>query len=85
MSIRMDGQVAVVTGIREAGGGSFAVFKGYETRGVNLLPDKLSPEGVAAAWEQICDETDMRVPRAGFEQTEKFALQGADKLGMKLS
>ena len=68
-----------------AGGGSFAVFKGYETRGVNLLPDKLSPEGVAAAWEQICDETDMRVPQAGFEQTEKFALQGAEKLGMKLS
>ena len=68
-----------------AGGGSFAVFKGYETKGVNLLPDKLSPEGVAAAWEQICDETDMRVPQAGFEQTEKFALQGAEKLGMKLS
>jgi len=68
-----------------AGGGSFAVFKGYETRCVNLLPDNLSPEGVAAAWEQISDEADMQIPRAGFEQTEKFARQAAEKLGLKLS
>ena len=68
-----------------AGGGSFAVFKGYETRGVNLAPDSLSPEGVAAAWEQICDESDMQVPKAGFEQTEKFARQAAEKLGLQLS
>ena len=72
MGIRMDGQVAVVTGA-----GQGAVF----------LCSEQAPSRVvlAAAWEQICDETDMRVPRAGFEQTEKFALQGAEKLGMKLS
>ena len=67
-----------------AGGGSFAVFKGYETKGVNLAPDNLSPEGVASAWEQICDESDMQVPQAGFEQTEKFARQAAAKLGLQL-
>ena len=30
-----------------AGGGSFDVFKGFETVGVNLLPDALTAEGVA--------------------------------------
>jgi len=67
-----------------AGGGSFAVYKGYETEGVNLAPDNLSPEGVADAWDRICDEAGMRVPRAGFEQSEKFARQGAKKLGLNL-
>ncbi len=36
-----------------AGGGSFAIYKGFETDGVNLLPDNLSAEGVAEAWEAI--------------------------------
>ncbi len=39
-----------------AGGGSFAVFKGFETVGVNLLPGDVSPEGIAAAWDTINDE-----------------------------
>jgi len=68
-----------------AGGGSFAVFRGYETEGVSLLPDNVSAEGVAAAWEVINDEAGMQEFTGGFEQTTKFATQGAKKLGLKLS
>ena len=64
-----------------AGGGSFAVFKGFETAGVNLLPDDVSPEGIAAAWDAINDEAAMKEFTGGFEQTEKFARQGARKTG----
>ena len=68
-----------------AGGGSFAVYKGFETVGVSLLPDTVSPEGVAAAWESINDETGQQELGAGFEQVGKFAQQGAEKLGLDLS
>jgi NAD(P)-dependent dehydrogenase (short-subunit alcohol dehydrogenase family) len=68
-----------------AGGGSFAVFKGFETEGVNLLPDHVSAEGVAAAWKTINDEAGMKEFTGGFEQTTKFATQGAKNLGIKLS
>ena len=68
-----------------AGGGSFAVFKGFETEGVNLLPDRLTADGVAEAWEQINKEEGMRELQGGFEQTGKFATQGAKALGIDLS
>jgi NAD(P)-dependent dehydrogenase (short-subunit alcohol dehydrogenase family) len=68
-----------------AGGGSFAVFKGFETEGVNLLPDDVSAEGVAAAWDAINSEAGMQEFTGGFEQTTKFATQGAKNLGLKLS
>ncbi len=68
-----------------AGGGSIAVFKGFETEGVNLLPGDMSPEGIAAAWDKINDETGMKEFTSGFEQTGKFAQQGAAKLGLDLS
>lgn len=68
-----------------AGGGSFAVFKGYETHGVSLLPDDVTPEGIAAAWDTINNEDGMKEFKGGFEQTTKFAFQGAEKLGIKLS
>ncbi|MGB5448115.1 MAG: hypothetical protein WBM80_04245, partial [Woeseiaceae bacterium] len=68
-----------------AGGGSFAVFKGFETVGVNLLPDNVTPEGIAAAWSSIDDESGMKEFTGGFEQTGKFAKQGAAKLGLDLS
>jgi hypothetical protein len=68
-----------------AGGGSFAVFKGFETVGVSLLPDNVSPEGIAAAWGSIDDEAGMQEFTGGFEQTGKFAKQGAEKLGLDLS
>jgi NAD(P)-dependent dehydrogenase (short-subunit alcohol dehydrogenase family) len=67
------------------GGGSFAVFKGFETIGVSLLAGDLSAEGIAAAWETINDEKGMQELTGGFQQTEKFATQGAKALGMDLS
>ncbi|MCO4811410.1 MAG: SDR family NAD(P)-dependent oxidoreductase [Gammaproteobacteria bacterium] len=67
-----------------AGGGSFSVFKGFETIGVNLLPDNLSAEGIAAAWEAMNDEAGMQEFTGGFEQTGKFAQQGAASLGLDL-
>lgn len=67
-----------------AGAGSFAVFKGYETEGLNLAPDALTPEGIAAAWTQIDAVEGMRELQSGFEQPTKFATQAARKLGLKL-
>ena len=68
-----------------AGGGSFAVCKGFETDGVNLLPDNLSADGVAAAWKAIESEDNMKELMAGFEQTTKYALKAATNLGIDLS
>ena len=68
-----------------AGGGSFAVYKGFETDGINLLPDNLSPEGVADAWAAIEDESNMKEFQGGFEQIGKFALKGAANLGIDVS
>lgn len=68
-----------------AGGGSFAIFKGFETNGMSLLPDEVSPEGIAAVWEQLNDQAGMTELQAGFEQPGKFAEQAAKKLGLKLT
>jgi hypothetical protein len=65
-----------------AGGGSFSVFKGFETEGVSLIPDDVSAEGVSAAWDKMNDLTDMRELQSGFEQPGKFAKQAATKLGL---
>jgi hypothetical protein len=43
----------------------------------------VTPEGVAAAWEQANDERGMKELSAGFEQPGKFAQQAADKLGLE--
>ena len=68
-----------------AGGGSFAIFKGFETEGTNLLPANLTPEGVAAAWAVIDDEAGMQELPSGFEQSTKFAVKAAANLGIDLS
>ena len=68
-----------------AGGGSFAVYKGFETEGVNLAPDRVTPEGVAQSWEEITRTEGMAELQSGFEQTGKFAQQGAKALGIELS
>jgi NAD(P)-dependent dehydrogenase (short-subunit alcohol dehydrogenase family) len=65
-----------------AGGGSLAMFKGFETEGMSLLPDDLTPEGIAAVWDDLNDEKGMREFNAGFEQPGKFAEQAARKLGL---
>ncbi len=68
-----------------AGGGGFAIFKGLETEGVNLLPDHLSPEGVAKAWEAIDDESAMRELESSIDQTNKLAMKAATNLGIELA
>lgn len=68
-----------------AGGGSFAVFRGFETEGVSLLPDSVNPDSVAAAWEVMNDPAGMRELQHGPQQTEKFVRQAAAKLGLDLS
>lgn len=67
-----------------AGGGAFAVHKGFETDGLNLLPNDLSPEGIAAAWDTITDEKKMRQFASGPEQATKFAKKNMAKIGSKL-
>jgi len=68
-----------------AGGGGFAVYKGFETEGINLLPANLSPEAVAAAWSTIDNEAGMRELRTGFDQASKLAMKAATNLGIDLS
>ena len=68
-----------------AGGGGFAVFKGFETDGINLLPENLSAEGVADAWGSITDESRMKALKMGFEQASKLAMKAATNLGIDLS
>jgi NAD(P)-dependent dehydrogenase (short-subunit alcohol dehydrogenase family) len=68
-----------------AGGGSFAVFKGFETDGLNLLPGKLSAEGIRDAWDAINDESGMQELKMGFDQASKLAIKAATNLGIDLS
>ena len=65
-----------------AGAGSFAVYRGFETAGLNLLPNGLTAEAVAASWAAISDTAGMRELMAGPEQPTKFAMQAAEKLGI---
>jgi NAD(P)-dependent dehydrogenase (short-subunit alcohol dehydrogenase family) len=67
-----------------AGGGGFAIYQGFETIGLSLLPDRLSAEGVAAAWDTIADHDGMQIFASGFEQASKFANLSAAKTGIKL-
>ncbi len=67
-----------------AGAGTFAIYKGLETEGVNLLPDNLSADGVAENWAAIDDPSNMKELMGGFEQSGKVAMKGAEALGIKL-
>jgi NAD(P)-dependent dehydrogenase (short-subunit alcohol dehydrogenase family) len=67
-----------------AGGGTFAIFKGVETEGINLLPDNLSADGVAENWAAIDDESGMRELFGGFEQSGKVAMKAAQALGIEI-
>ena len=67
-----------------AGGGGFTVHKTFETLGVSLLPDNVSAEGIAEAWDAISDEEGMQDLQGGFEQTTKFAKMAAAKMGIDI-
>ena len=70
--------------ILSAGGGSFAVARIYETNGVSLLPDEVTPEGVAEHWNEIADVEGQQALEMGGLQTQKFLTQAATKLGIQL-
>lgn len=70
--------------ILAAGAGSFARAVIYETPGVHLPPDELSPEGVAQRWEAICDPEGQREYLQGGEQPEKLLRRAAESRGIKL-
>lgn len=67
-----------------AGAGSFALTRIYETPGATLTGDDLSPEGVAAAWDQIAAPEGQAELANAFEQTQKFARNAANARGAKL-
>ncbi len=56
-----------------AGGGSFALYKGFETLGVTLAATDNTPETLLAQWEDLDSESGMLSPGGAFEQTERFA------------
>ncbi len=68
-----------------AGAGGFAVARIVETEGVWLAPEEQTPEGIAAHWQEITDESGARALQAGFEQSVKFTTRAAKGLGITLA
>lgn len=52
-----------------AGAGVFQAAYVTLTPGVRLAEDEMTPEGIAAHWEAICDRTGEIVPKSGAEQS----------------
>jgi len=67
-----------------AGAGGFATTKIYETDGIYLPPEELTPENVAAQFDKISDTSDQKEFQAGGEQTIKFLTKAAAHHGVKL-
>lgn len=69
--------------ILSAGAGTFAQTRVYETQGV-LIDGDITPEGVAAHWEQITDPTDQEEMQDAFSQTRKYAKRAAEARNINL-
>lgn len=67
-----------------AGGGCFAETKVYETRGVALMGDDLSPEGVLANLDSIRSEDGQTLMAGAFDQTNKYIRMAAELRGISL-
>ena len=67
-----------------AGAGGFAATKIYETEGIYLPPEELTPENVAAQFDSILDPSAQKEFTAGGEQTIKFLTKAAAHHGVKL-
>jgi NAD(P)-dependent dehydrogenase (short-subunit alcohol dehydrogenase family) len=76
-----DGPSRVIMG---AGGGSFAQTRVYETQGITLVGDEITPENVAAQWAQITNPEGQEILTQAFEQTGKYAKNAARANGVKL-
>ncbi|QIE56387.1 SDR family NAD(P)-dependent oxidoreductase [Pikeienuella piscinae] len=66
-----------------AGGGCFARTWLHETEGVILTGDELSPEGVAAHFEEISSMDGAKALEGAFEQTRKYADKAVAAHGAK--
>ncbi len=55
-----------------AGGGSYAVYKGFETRGATLGRGDDAAEQLADAWSCVLDEEGMQTNDGAFRQTERY-------------
>lgn len=67
-----------------AGGGCFAETKVYETRGVALADDELTPEAVMANMARIRDAEGQAEMPGAFDQTNKYIQMAADLRGISL-
>ncbi len=70
--------------ILAAGAGCFARTMVYETEGVHLSGAELSPEGVAAHFDEISNAEGQQMLTQAFQQTEKFARKAAKAMGIEL-
>ena len=66
-----------------AGAGHFALTRVYETAGA-LIEGDITPEAVAAQWDQISAPEGQEELNDAFGQTRKFALSAAKAKGIKL-
>ncbi|ASM72326.1 MULTISPECIES: SDR family NAD(P)-dependent oxidoreductase [Roseobacteraceae] len=66
-----------------AGAGHFALTRVYETAGA-LIEGDITPEAVAAKWDQISAPQGQEELADAFGQTRKFALSAAKAKGIKL-
>lgn len=65
-----------------AGAGCFAEIKLYETEGISLQDDELSPETIAARMADIRNPDGQREMEGAFDQTRKYALKAAATRGL---
>jgi len=71
--------------IMGAGAGTFAVSRIYETDGLWLPEDQQSPEGIAANWDKIYDNSGQKELAGAWEQTLKFVTKAAEAQGRDLT
>lgn len=70
--------------IMSAGAGCFAQTRVYETPGILLEGDKITPENVAAQFGQINDGAGQEELTDAFAQTKKYARKAAEAAGLSL-
>ncbi|MCG6207067.1 SDR family NAD(P)-dependent oxidoreductase [Rhodopseudomonas sp. HC1] len=67
-----------------AGAGSFAQIKIIETEGINLPESEWTPDGIAAHFAEISDDSKAQALEGAFQQTQKYVAQAAARLGIKM-
>ncbi len=70
--------------ILDAGAGTYACTKVYETKGKYFKPQDQTPENIAAHWEEISDPAGQNEPGQGADQTMKMLQNAAADRGISL-